>query len=395
MKNKLLLKLENTVQDYAWGSRESFAKILGMENPDKKPMAELWMGTHPKAPSVTETGTLDEVISGDPETFLGPAAASRFDGKLPFLFKVLAAGAPLSIQAHPSISQARAGFRRENRMKIDLGAFNRNYKDDNHKPEILCALTPFSAMWGFRAPGAIRDDFRSLNCEAAKTLLFPLSSATEREALMGFFMTLMGLPPELLDELVKEAVEKFADGKSIQGKWINEFSRIYPGDPGILSPLYLNILQLNPGEAVYIPAGELHAYLDGTGIELMANSDNVLRGGLTPKHVDVQELMSILSFSSRNPRLVSPLKEGEITTYQVPAEEFILRKYEMSGNRVETLIDSALIIISLEDEVTVTPGTDTNEKVSLGKGESVFVSAAAKKLIIEGSGVLYSAGIPG
>ncbi|MBI9104067.1 MAG: mannose-6-phosphate isomerase, class I [Spirochaetales bacterium] len=407
MKSKYFFKLDNIVQNYAWGSKSSFTTLLGINNPENKPMAELWMGAHPKAPSMTDEGPLGELIGRDPETFLGSIAANRFEGKLPFLFKVLAAGAPLSIQAHPSKAQAEEGYGLENTLKVPFDAFNRNYKDDNHKPEILCALTPFTAMWGFRSRDEIAAHFKAFGgLSEAEELIEHFSKSDDREALKGFLEGLMSMERGGQKRLIETCLKNCDGGtgdtddtgyfSALVSKWIKKFAELYPGDPGILSPLYLNILELKPGEAVYIPAGELHAYLDGTGMELMANSDNVLRGGLTPKNVDVPELLSCLSFSSRTPELVTPVSEAGVTVYPVPAEEFVLKKIEASGTSVNLVVDSAQIMICLDGTLLCTTGSgEEADSINLEKGDSFFVSAAAGLCRIEGHGSLYSAGIPG
>jgi mannose-6-phosphate isomerase len=234
---------------------------------------------------------LDELVARDPAGVLGPAAAEKFNKRLPFLFKVLAAGTPLSIQAHPNLHQAASGYRRENDAGVPLDAFNRNYKDDNHKPEIICALTEYEAMRGFRSAAQIADNFSRILIDELRPPVERLQKAADPEGALSdrgdaeggvfrdFFTRLMTLEDGPKAELIAEALKVCTGGD--EGLWIQRLSELYPGDIGIVSPLYLNLVTLKPGEAMYLPAGELHAYLRGLGIELMANSDNVLRGGLT------------------------------------------------------------------------------------------------------------------
>ncbi len=398
MKVKMIYKLDNTLQEYAWGSKTAFTEILGIENPDDLPMAELWMGAHTLAPSNTSEGALDLLVSSNPEALLGRKSSEKFERRLPFLFKVLAAGAPLSIQAHPSLVQAGEGFARENDHKIPLSAFNRNYKDDNHKPEILCALTPFTAMWGFRPADEIRKEFSILEGRAVPSLLTALDSDDETAALKMFFQTLMTLPEQSRNELIESARQNCSGKQDLKSRWLMEFYRLYPGDPGILSALYLNILTLEPGEAVFIPAGELHAYLDGTGMELMANSDNVLRGGLTPKNVDIPELMSVLTFSSRKPVKVQAESIGPVTHYPVPAEEFLLSRIDIGAEGITRKLTSCEIFICLEGEIRCSvndpAGVEPPEIETFSRGDSFFVPAAAEGCILSGRGTVYSAGIP-
>ncbi|GHU55832.1 hypothetical protein FACS189442_3860 [Spirochaetia bacterium] len=324
-----IFKLKNQVKHYEWGSPKWIPQLLGVENAAGEPWAELWMGVHPGAPSqaLLNTGNgnteiaLGSLIAQNPQRYLGREAEESF-GTLPFLFKLLAAAKPLSIQAHPSREQARAGWRRENGQGLAPDSPNRNYKDDNHKPEIICALSPFTALCGFREPaeiaalleyffGAIMDGpqgLRGLKAALAEPgdqanpaaplplksflkALFSLSAETRQE-LTGYILKTAGAVP----------ADAVCPSKKFEAEWKNmvRFAELYPGDPGIIAPLYLNLLKLAPGDAIYLNAGVLHAYIDGFGVELMANSDNVLRGGLTPKHVDVDELIGYWIFPPLN-----------------------------------------------------------------------------------------------
>lgn len=324
-----IMVLKNPILPYAWGSATAIPELLGRA-PDGGPQAEMWMGAHPKAPStvVKEAGEipLPEAIAADPEGMLGPSVRERFGDTLPFLFKILAAAAPLSIQAHPSQDEAQAGFHRETAAGIPLDAPHRNYRDANHKPECIRALTPFWGLCGFRPA----DEAEALLCTFCGPDFGPLRSGLdgeEPEPFRDFFEKLMTLDPAHLRDTLRraEAHAAGAASETPEGRWITRLATAYPGDPGILSPLFLNLIRLEPGEALFLPAGELHAYLDGLGLEIMANSDNVLRGGLTPKHVDVPELTRRVRFRPRRPPVLRPETVSPIeAVYPTPVAEFRL-----------------------------------------------------------------------
>ncbi len=342
------------------------------------------MGAHPKAPSRVDGGDMErsliDLIADDPSRLLGTATAERFGG-LPFLFKFLAAGEPLSIQAHPTKAQAEEGFARENRNGPGIAAPERNYKDDNHKPEILCALTPFWALRGFRP----WEEIQELAAEAGSPLYAAL--AAQAQDLEEFFASLMHYekPAALIEELVAAAAEK--EGTIYD--WIGRLNRFHPGDTGVAAPLYLNLLRLEPGQALYLDAGELHAYLEGLGVELMANSDNVLRGGLTVKHVDVPELMATLSFQGAPPEILHAEVEGREERYHTPAPEFELSAIRLDGG--EYSVDTGgrcQILACTEGSLTLEGG------FSFKPGESFFVSADHGGYTIAGSGLVYRAAVP-
>jgi mannose-6-phosphate isomerase len=341
---------------------------------------------------------LDKLIEGHPEKILGKTAAARFDNKLPYLFKVLAAARPLSLQAHPSLDQARAGFRRENARGIPLDAPHRNYKDDNHKPECICALTSFWALNGFRKIPEILSLFELVSPTGLQNQLKHLKENQNPEGLKQFFYELMNLAPEIQKQITEEClakIERQAHSNSIF-KWMLTLSAAYPADIGVLSPILLNLICLQPGEAMFLPAGELHAYLEGTGIELMANSDNVLRGGLTSKHIDLKELLGVLNFDQREIEIISPrLQNNGEKIYPSQAEEFILSvltlekgiPYESPNNRNIEL----MICTRGEAIIRHTPG---DEAIVVSRGTSLAIPAAVKKYRIQGSATLYKAAVP-
>ncbi|MFC1822964.1 mannose-6-phosphate isomerase, class I [Thermodesulfobacteriota bacterium] len=400
--NKICL-LKNPVQEYAWGSKSFIPQLLGRDpaNPSK-PQAELWMGAHEKAPSqVFYDGSwspLTDLISRNTRDLLGVVAEEKFAGKFPFLFKVLAIEKPLSIQVHPNLAQATEGFARENQLGIPLDAGNRSYKDENHKPEVICALRPFWALKGFRP---VKDILRLLDQftgPALKDERNMLESDSDQSGLGAFFKALMTMNKDHQINTVKETISNC--GKSRPAgplvEWIARLNEEYPGDIGVISPLLLNLVQLQPGEALYLPAGEPHAYLKGECIELMANSDNVLRGGLTPKHIDVDELLKVIQFQGRELERISPIEGGDgETIYPAPAEDFILSVIILGEGR--TFIShedrSVEIMICMEGSGRIIDST-SGESTAFSRGTSWIVPAALKQYRIEGEGTIYKAAVP-
>jgi len=399
--NKISL-LKNPIQEYAWGSKTAIQSLLGEPGAIGKPMAELWMGTHPKAPSQIiidgEWQSLNQVINKDPESILGKSVAEKFSNQLPFLFKILAAERPLSIQVHPTMEQAQEGFARENNLGIPLDAPNRNYKDANHKPEILCALTPFQGLKGFRTIEEILDLMDQLTLTVLSDELNLLKKETDVRGLKRFFSSLMSMDKVRQAEVAGKAVssaEKLAnENRAFQ--WIIELNKGYPGDIGILSPVILNLVQLEPGEAIYLPAGELHAYLDGLGIELMANSDNVLRGGLTPKHIDLPELLNIVNFESGPVQKVTSTNHNLCHTfYETPAEEFQLSMISVDEGKAFTSPSdrSVEILICLEGKAVVEDiGCDAT--LSVTQGQSIVIPSQISRYRITGNATLSMAFVP-
>jgi len=399
---KTIALLENPVQAYAWGSRTFIPDLLGEVSPAADPIAELWMGAHPRAPSVVllrnERISLLDLIRSRPIDILGESVARRFSNDLPFLFKVLAAAEPLSIQAHPNRDQAREGFANENRQNIPLNAFNRNYKDQNHKPEIICALEPFWALKGFRRVEDIILFMDKIAAGALEKDLNALRGRPDQEGLKTFFraLTVMEKAPRnrVLME-VREKCEALADNDPAF-KWVIKLCETYPDDIGTLSPILLNLVHLQTGEAMNIPAGELHAYLEGAGIELMANSDNVLRGGLTPKHVEVSELLNILTFKAGKVSLLQPdHRAGCEGVYETAADEYNLSVLDIHEGDVfkSPKKRSVEIMICIEGDARITdlgPG----DVLSIKKGTSFIVPAAVEQYQIEGKTKIYKAAVP-
>jgi mannose-6-phosphate isomerase len=389
-------RLRNPVQHYSWGSRTAIPELLGKPSPAAEPWAELWMGAHPVAPSEVEgpdgREPLDVFIARNPEAVLGAEVAARFAGRLPFLFKVLAAAEPLSIQAHPGPSQAREGFERENRAGLALDAPQRCYRDANHKPELICALTPFHALNRFREPGEIADRIAALGEPVLEAPAAALRDRADRDGLAAFFETVWTLSEPARARAIASAVRWAGRGGGADraAHWVSALAGRYPSDIGVLAPLLLNVVELAPGEAMFLGPGELHAYLEGVGIEIMANSDNVLRGGLTRKHVDVRELLRTLAFRAGPiERLRARAVGSGESCYDTPAEEFALGVVEVRPDRAWTAARGHGIEILL---CTAGSGRIAGAGVhAVARGDCFVVPAAAPAYVVEGSLTLFRA----
>lgn len=372
--------LEGTLRAYPWGSRTLIPELRGHESPTGRPEAELWFGAHPGAPSTINGSALDQLIEQNPQQMLGERVAREFDGQLPFLMKILAAGAPLSLQAHPSLEQAKDGFSRENNAGIAFNAPNRNYRDANHKPELIVALTDFIAMAGFRPLKRTLELFDAIDCHELDHYLSMLSVDTEEESLRALFTTWITIPVgkrhELLDALLASA-HRYIDGGGADAEFRFVLSHIidlhdrYPGDVGVLGALLLNFYQLKPGDGIFLDAGNLHAYISGLGVEIMANSDNVLRGGLTSKHVDVPELVRVLNFKSLGNAVVDSVTDGNIHHYPVPVSEFTLDRVRVDGTHTAEH-DGPMIILCTDGAVTL---THEDQSIDLRAGHAAWIPA--------------------
>lgn len=390
-------KLINKVHKYSWGTKNYIPELLGMDESDEH-WAELWMGDHPRGTSmaVLDTGDtpLNQIIMKHSEEILGKDT-ERFGKNLPFLFKVLSAESPLSLQAHPNKLQAEEGFRAENLKEIPIDATNRNYRDNNHKPEIICALTPFTAMCGFRDFNEVVSNFLKLKSNVFTDKIQSSIKEKKNCPLKIFFSALMNLDKNSLGQLIDHALIWAAKDNSIEAELILRFSKLYKNDPGILSPLFLNVYSLNPGEALYQGSGELHAYVEGTGIELMSNSDNVLRGGLTPKYVDVAELLKVLNFNHSVKNIICPLQtKSGIFEYLTPTDDFVLKYLKVDNNYPVTMNNrNSLEILLCTSGDTVL--NFNNESIALCRGDSMFIPASLNSYTLNGQGDIFSAGIPG
>jgi len=384
--------LDNPVRKYAWGSRTVIPELLGQEVPSPHPQAELWLGAHPADPShlVHADGgrsSLLDVLGADPKLQLGPERSERWDDRLPFLLKVLAADEPLSLQAHPSLEQAKAGFAQEDAAGISRDASDRNYKDANHKPELICALTEFHALVGFRDPAVTVRLLRALEVPELAGHAELLAAQPDADGLRALFTTWITLPQAVLDTLVPALqggcvrLAGAAGEFSTEARTALELSERYPGDAGVLAALLLNRVTIEPGEALYLPAGNLHAYLTGAGIELMANSDNVLRGGLTPKHVDVPELLRVLDFHSTPPPIVVGKPDGEWVRYDTPAEEFLLRRFDGAPGSPVAVPDGGPRILLCT--AGAARACSQAGELEIGRGASLWLAASDKDVTVE------------
>ena len=392
--------LRNVIQKYAWGSRTAIPGLLG-EMPDGMPQAELWMGAHPKAPSSADIDgvwvPLTDLIDKYPEMVLGEAVSHQYGGKLPFLFKVLAAVEPLSIQTHPDRVQARDGYNKETAAGIALDAFNRNYKDNNPKPECICALTPFWALNGFRKIPEILSCLGRICPNTLSEELVTLGKNQDSQGLKSFFRKIMTKPGDDILMIVNEAAGRSESYKNSDPafRWITRLRDAYPEDIGVLSPAILNLVCLEPGEAMYLSAGRLHSYLEGVGIELMASSDNVLRGGLTNKHIDIPELLKVLLFEETQVDILKPIQTRPgVKIYQTPAEEFALSEISV-GNSVRyesPTIRSAEILLCIRGEARVIE-LPVNTQIDVFKGMSMIIPASVDRYCIEGNAVFYKASV--
>ncbi|HET9380212.1 MAG TPA: mannose-6-phosphate isomerase, class I [Streptomyces sp.] len=377
-------RLDNIVRPYAWGSTTAIPGLLGVE-PTGEPQAEMWMGAHPGAPSRTPRGTLPDVIEAAPERELGAATVARFGPRLPFLLKILAAGAPLSLQVHPDPAQAEAGFEDEERRGVPVDAPHRNYKDTSHKPELICALTEFDGLCGFRAPAAAAALFEGLGVDSLKPYADLLRAQPEEAALREVFTAILSADREETAATVAEAA---AACDRLGGDYAPYagIAHHYPGDPGVIAAMLLNHVRLQPGEALYLGAGLPHAYLHGLGVEIMANSDNVLRCGLTPKHVDVPELLRVVRFEAAGPGVLRPeaTPRGE-EVYETPADEFRLSRHVLpeGGAARELTVATPQILLCAA-------GTVRAGEHELTPGRSVFVPAG-EKAEVSGPGTVFRA----
>jgi mannose-6-phosphate isomerase len=400
-----LYKLHNQIKHYEWGSASLIPQLLGIAG-DGSPWAELWMGSHSDTSSLVSLPSgnisLGEFIARDPRRYLGEKTAQRY-GSLPFLFKLLAIDKPLSIQAHPNLAQAREGYEREYKAQMAHNAPNRSYRDPNHKPETICALTPLTGMCGFRSREEITQLLSVFHAEAASggaapapvresfiPLLRALEIPEQALAMRNFLDALFGFSTAARTALTQFILSSGEGASGEEWELMREFARQHPNDPTIIAPLYLAVFHLEPGEAIFLKPGVPHAYIHGFGVELMANSDNVLRGGLTTKHIDVPELMKVLDFNSQKPRIIKPELVSGCFTYPAPCEEFSL-----SVMRGTTKATSAAFARNAPAIVIVTEGEVSIGDTVLKQGESAFIPAAGDEapLVLQGNYTLYAASV--
>ncbi|MGN9844466.1 mannose-6-phosphate isomerase, class I [Nonomuraea sp. H19] len=380
------MRLATTIRPYDWGSVTALPELFGTE-PTGQPQAELWMGAHPAAPSTAGGTPLDELIARDPAGTLGERSAARFGPALPYLLKVLAIARPLSLQVHPTTEQAAAGFADETARGIPLDDFARTYKDASHKPEMVCAITPFHGLCGFRSPAATADLIDRLGVPALRPWLGTLRTQEPGQALRTVFAEMLGEASRPLRDQVERALLDTEDGDLAPYAAI---ARACPGDPGVVAALLLHHVNLLPGQALYLGAGVPHAYLGGIGVEIMANSDNVLRCGLTTKHIDVPELMRVVDFTPGDPHRVRPESGGQGEhRYRPPAPEFALTRYDLTGDAPYELAGGVpQIVVCIEGEAQL------GAALTLRPGQSAFIPASAPSTRLTGKGTTFGA-LPG
>ena len=382
-----VVRLDGAVRDYAWGSTVAIQELAGLPV-DGRPVAELWFGAHPDDPAALpdHATTLDAVIAADPAGALGLEAVDRFGPHLPFLLKVLAADTPLSIQVHPTLEQAREGFAREDADGIDRAAPQRNYRDPNHKPELLCALTGFEALCGFRAVSEIQDLIDAL----AVPQLIPLAEwlGLPHGLQRAFTALLRDAEPQSLAYAVADAAPRLPARFAGAARAVELAHAEFPGDIGVVLSLLLNYVRLEPGEAIYLAAGNVHAYLRGTGIEIMANSDNVLRCGLTAKHIDVDELVAITDFRELpDPRW--PVQGGTGRgRFVTPAPDFALAWMDVSAAAPQPLYRGLPQIVLCTSGTAEVVSGDTLVRLAPGQAAFVFATAEAE---VRGAGRVFLA----
>lgn len=391
----MIYTLKNPIKNFPWGSRTAICDYFCIENPTSDHQAELWMGAHPLASSEISINHDDvrlcDAIAQNPEYWLGKQVPASV-ASLPFLMKILAAEEPLSIQVHPSKAAAEQGFALENKKAIPLDAASRNYKDDNHKPELVCAITPYLAMNGFREFESIITFFDDLNIASIEEIFTPFKNKPCSASLKTFFSGLLSLAGEEKDKAISELICSLqVKGKDLpeETALVERFHKLYPKDIGLFSPLFLNVIELKPGEAMFLYAETPHAYIHGLGIEVMANSDNVLRAGLTPKHIDVEELGNNTKFDPVpfSELIMKPESIQGREVYPIPVTDF---KFDIltPNEGIDILVSSAEILFCLSGNVTVIVGSESRLVM---KGESVALPAAVEQYSIFGDGRLARA----
>ncbi|MCL2454403.1 MAG: mannose-6-phosphate isomerase, class I [Micrococcales bacterium] len=396
-----MIRISPAVQSYPWGSVSALQAILGLDV--EGPLAEAWFGAHALAPALLRDGRgLDAVIADDPEHALGADVVDRFGAQLPYLLKVIAVARPLSLQVHPQLARAQAGFEEEELAGVPRDAQRRSYKDRNHKPELVFALTPLEAVCGFRAPRRAAELFAGLETPLARGIHEVLRSNPGSRGIETVFTRLMttGLQPgpEEIAELAQACRARLSSESSPSPRGDATVVRLheeYPGDPGVVSSLLLNPVSLRPGEALFVPAGGLHAYLSGVGVEIMANSDNVLRAGLTSKHVDVAEVLRNVDYVAAPPIRIAPETYRTSTlVFYAPVDDFELSVTTLDGTDdvgCELPGSGPRVLLCLEGEVTVVQGDD---ELVMTRGEAVFAAAGGGSVSVHGHGRLVQADVP-
>jgi mannose-6-phosphate isomerase len=392
-----LFRLEPPIRKYDWGSHEFLARIRGAAFPTVDPEAELWIGAHDADPAVVPNeGPLNQLIAAEPDRFLGSLAKEKFGPHLPFLLKVLAIAKPLSLQVHPTIEQARAGFIEENDAGIAISSGDRTFVDDNHKPELVVAVSDFDALMGFREVQEIISFIKLLISRGAVRLstrvLAPLQSSPDAAGLSGVLKSLLGQPDDL--DFVAETVQAasqvaFGGGEyAASAGWFVKIAGFYPAHPDVIATLLLKLVHLTPGEAMYIAAGQVHSYLGGLVIEIMSSSDNVVRGGLTSKRVDVSAFLGMIDWTPGVIARLAGTVNGAVTTWTPPIDDFILTRISLGSalQGVQSLeVTAPMVLLALSHAAAVSRG---EEAIKLEQGESMF-AAPGSPISISGDATLW------
>ena len=390
-----IYRMQNPILNYAWGSKDAIQKMYGIANPEGKPQAEIWMGAHPNGCSALideqgETLRLDAFIKQDAAAILGDAQTNF--GELPYLFKVLAAAEPLSIQVHPDKANSEAGFAAENAAGVPLTAAHRNFKDPNHKPELVYALTPYRAMNGFREFAEIVALIKDLALPALQTEIDAFCLQPTDATLKALFAASLRLQGDIRRETVATLLAT-AQQRQDEAAFaeVLRLAGFYPEDMGLFAPLLLNVITLQPGEAMFLYARTPHAYLQGVGLEAMASSDNVLRAGLTPKHIDIDALLANVDFVAKpaSELLMRPMVLGPVSDYPIPVGGFSFKLVNLTQNLLGSETRTALILFCVNGHAGITANGKT---LTLQAGESCFVPAAVGGFAVSGEGQLVQIG---
>lgn len=394
-----MLRLSGAVKDYAWGSPRAISDFTGIEFGGQR-VAELWFGAHNGTQALAGGRPLAEVIAADPARILGADVSARFDGQLPFLLKVIAPEQPLSLQVHPGKELAESGFQAEEEAGIPLDSPRRNYRDRNHKPEMIFALTPFEAFAGFRAPRRAIEVLDNLNAPLAREMLEILRAHPGYRGLRAVARKLLAPLDEerrvQIEAVITACQDRLDRGTSPSLRVDRQavaLARTYPSDPGAVLSLLLNPVTLRPGEALFIPTGAVHAYVSGLGIEVMSSSDNVLRAGLTPKHIDAGEALRCMDFHGAPPVRIAPEMNGRGTgIYYAPVDDFELSVSDITGGEWIPIPGfGPRILLGVSGDLEIGVG---GEVETISTGQAVFVSAAEGTVRVRGNGKLAQAGVP-
>lgn len=377
--------LSPALQHYLWGSHSFIQTFLQVH--EYGPLAEAWYGAHPKAPSLVEGRRLDEIIAAEPAYWLGSQEL-----KLPYLIKILAAEQALSIQVHPSKSQAELGFARENELGLSLTDPSRNYRDNNHKPELLMALTDFHALCGFRTHYQIVEAFQHCEIDRIFQSFSRFADDPNDINFTSLYKEIISSQPQ--SNLKAMLLQLPAEGKWAEEiHWMHELITLYPEDNSVISPLLMNLILLKPYQAISLEAGIVHAYLKGAGIEIMASSDNVLRAGLTPKHIDTAELLRIMRMEPYLPKIIAPSQRiNQLMEYPTPVQDFALYRLQLQGQMQLPTMPGPRILLGLQGKAELRMGA---QSLMLNKADSIIIPHEEQGITLVGEAEIVVASLPG